>query len=70
MSDCERDLESMENRADSSNIEVVRYHSERGGDGRFDETRPGGVVASAERNPRESEQACFRGKETLRKISR
>jgi hypothetical protein len=70
MSDCERDVESMEDRADSTDKRVVRYDGGRPATGQCGQTRQAGIVALGEPHPSQREQAVFRGKETLRKISR
>lgn len=68
--DCESDVKSMTERADSTRKEVVDYDGGREGTGQMGQTRPSGIVARGVTNSRESEQAVFRGKETLRKLNR
>lgn len=66
MSDCSRDVESMEEHADSTRKEVVRYDGGRPGTGQVGQTRPSGIVAVGDRN-KDDRVATFKGTENLRR---
>lgn len=50
-------------------IEVNRYAGERPGTGQVGQTRQSGVVSTNLPNPRESQQATFKGRELLRRAN-
>jgi hypothetical protein len=56
-------------RQSANEITVNRYAQERPGTGQAGQTRQSGVMALGVPNPREREQACFRGKELIRRTN-
>lgn len=64
-----RDVESYEERADSTYKAVVDFDGYREGTGQAGQTRPAGIVARGVTNPRARDQATFRGNSLVRKAN-